>query len=86
MTTLDVTESSPIESETLELIQLARDILEAGTDRGCTKIKITIGSVSVEAEFMPPEPQMPAIEAKPEFKVPKLTPDNVLFPGEVPKY
>ena len=64
-----------------EILELARDILDRGPDKGCTRIRIEAAGVVVAATFELPAPSFSAPEAKtPSIALPG--PDTVKFPGE----
>ena len=66
----------------LEILDIARHLLEHGPDRQCRRIAVSVGGVKLEAEFYPPAPEVvddATIETRPD---PGVTPFNLPFPGE----
>lgn len=69
----------------LEILDIARHLLEHGPDRQCRRISLSVGGVSLSAEFGDPTPE-PVDEPKQAAPVAyEVTPYNLPFPGETRK-
>lgn len=67
----------------LEILDIARHLLEHGPDRNCRRIAVSVGGVKLEAEFYPNAPEVADEDDKPEIRQDAaITPYNLPFPGE----
>lgn len=67
-------------STVTEILELARDILDRGADRGCTRIRIRALGVEVEAEFGLPSAEPTEVPRDSDPPRP-IAPHTITFPG-----